>query len=985
MTSKTETVDLVDQRDRDRACRDLDSSLVVEAGAGTGKTTVLVCRVLHILESQRATLPEIVAITFTEKAAGELKIRLREEIEKRGLRDSLQQLDRTNVSTIHAFASALLRERPVEAGVDPGFEQLDALSGTLLEEELWEEWIGLQLESSHPVLKDALASGISIKHMREMAGKLYENRDVAEGLGAVQPGELVERVLHWLAGPASRQSPVASRQSFVSFAQQEKERRGQLDFQDLLIKARDMLRDNREARRYFQSKFKYILVDEFQDTDPLQVEIVFFLAEERPLADSWRSVQLKPGKLFVVGDPKQSIYRFRRADIEMYAQARRQICGQNEPLKIVQNFRSVPGVIDWINDAFSKLIVPSDYQPSYEPLAAARRLPAPSRPSDAPLPPRVLFPSDAKEQPASAPEYRVAEADLIAQVVLAALEDQWTITEKGGRVRPVRRRDIAILFGRWSNEIDIYEAALQAHGLAYHMDGGKNFFVRQEVRSLAACLSAVEDPMDAVALVAALRSSFFGFSDEDLFSVVSGGKKLNYLEDPGEEWPELREGFRLLRSLHEERNRKTISQTVDGLLDSTRALQALALQPYGDQAVANLLKVAEQARAFDRQRLTTFGRFARWISKMEDEQKDEAESALIEAEEDILRLFTIHRAKGLEFPVVILANLNFGKARADRLIVEHVGAKFHARIEVQSERGKTLRLATSDFINAVERERQREADELKRLFYVGATRARDYLVLPILQYQKKPVGFLQMLLESQTAVPSQISRRSGEPPPPLKIDLADQADYDPGILLERKQWEAERESTWERARGGIEWASATSQKAALWEELETEHWGTGDGTALGAAFHEIMDQIDWSDPTSLGQLCRDRAGFFGISARAALLEEMARWCLKSDLVGRALASQNYWKEMPFACFDPPRMMEGAMDLVFREPGGLVIVDFKTDATPKRLESVYRIQGETYARALAKITGQAPREVWFLFVQAKTAERLELGKGQMKLF
>ena len=508
---------LADQAQRETARGDLDRSFSVEAGAGTGKTTLLVERILALIRNHRASLEQIVAITFTEKAAGELKVRLREAIEKaiplasaeegEVLAQALEDLERASISTIHSFCASLLRERPVEASIDPNFEPLDEIGMDLLFQETWDRWLGQELEKKARELRRALALGMNLDSLARLVRQVYDNRDLLPADPFRRPAystvvflESLEREVQkaWeLAESDCRdeqdlgyQSIQALRQKikelkeaspdrreiillrdleiksqgnkqkwkkptscdvqkqilkglgedlkarqesirsdvmaellewvrvFLMTIQEEKNRRGLLDFQDLLILARNLLRDNKEIRRYFQERFRYIVVDEFQDTDPLQVEVVFLLAEDGARAENWEEVAVLPGKLFLVGDPKQSIYRFRRADIETYEKAKEKLTVKGASLNIVQNFRTVPSIISWVNRIFTDLIQPTEeghFQPSYTPLA-----PHPERKEVLRDQPGVILlaPTPGFEPlEASAPQVREGEAQSIAALI----------------------------------------------------------------------------------------------------------------------------------------------------------------------------------------------------------------------------------------------------------------------------------------------------------------------------------------------------------------------------------------------------------------------------------------------------------------------------------------------------------------------------------------------------------------------------------------
>jgi ATP-dependent exoDNAse (exonuclease V) beta subunit len=439
---------------RDRVVRDFDTTFLLEAGAGTGKTTVLVSRILALVRSGRATLDRIVAITFTEKAAGELKLRLRDEIEKAletsgdeseraRLLDATRDLERAPVSTIHAFTAALLRERPFEAGLDPGFAVAADIAGERVLEDTWDAWFDARMSAADPTLVRAFTLQLKVEDLRKAGRAMASQRDilgrpeprppfnpaafrdrVRESLTTLKPlkksctdeeddayqqvlrlevflaraeradGLALERLLreldvdankgrqpNWSPAQACKDTKAGLKslkdaqttyrqtsdadlawalrdtlRGFLDAYEQAKRERAVVDFADLLLKARDVLEREPAVRRYFQRRFDSILIDEFQDTDPLQAQIALLLAEDpeaEPPATTWKDVRLKPGKLFVVGDPKQSIYRFRRADIAIYDEVKRLIeASGGEVLPLTANFRTVPSVLEFVNERF---------------------------------------------------------------------------------------------------------------------------------------------------------------------------------------------------------------------------------------------------------------------------------------------------------------------------------------------------------------------------------------------------------------------------------------------------------------------------------------------------------------------------------------------------------------------------------------------------------------------------------------------------------
>ena len=283
-----------------------------------------------------------------------------------------------------------------------------------------------------------------------------------------------------------------------------KEAEGLLDFDDLLVVARDMLARSREARDHFKAAYSYLLVDEFQDTDPLQVEIVFFLAERRDChAERWHEVELEPGKLFVVGDPKQSIYRFRRADIEIYERAKAALRRQGDTLVLSQSFRPLAELVATVNHLFATLIrKPPDgaYQPDYVPLHPHRGR-GPRRPGSYLLYP----PPDLADELTGQDDYRRAEARCVAAMVRRMVDERWAVFDKAeGRERPVGYGDVAVL-ARTFTASDIYADELAAAGIPLRIVGGRHFYLASEIHSLVAVLKAIDNPHDGLSLVGALR------------------------------------------------------------------------------------------------------------------------------------------------------------------------------------------------------------------------------------------------------------------------------------------------------------------------------------------------------------------------------------------------------------------------------------------------------------------------------------------------
>jgi len=1039
------TATLVDEEARRIAISDLDTCLLVEAGAGTGKTTLIVERVLHILTSGAARIDAVLAITFTEKAAAELRARLRARIdaaarvalgeERARLRDALDRFDLAQIGTIHALAGALLRERPVEAALDPAFEVMDDLAATQAFDEAYMAWLDVELAGSPAAARVALNLGLDLKYVREAAALLQRERDLlpehwhaprpeacdallgwlgeqVAALGRLLPHchaptdngvKIIREQQRWLeiAGRASAEAferllaqwrptrPLGDQRNwrprescaeqkaiiqainerlseartalgqaaitgllgwlagFVRGYERERRRGGRAEFQDLLVWARDLLRDSRAARAYYQHRFAYVLVDEFQDTDPLQVEIVFFLSEDGADAARWTEVKLKPGKLLIVGDPKQAIYRFRRAEIGTYkaAQCALEASG-GRALAISQNFRSVKGVVDWVNRTFVEVIGReyTPHQAAYAEIVASLP-PCP----DWPVPPVVVLHPEESERTLSANARRRAEAGALARLVRRVVEEEaWPLLEREaaavyGTRRP-RYRDIALLFGAMT-ELELFEDALRGEGVPYRVEGGRLFYERREVRDLTNALATLDDPTDQVALIATLKSAPFAFADEELFMFADAGNALDYLTDPGEGWPRFQAAFALLARLHEQRLRLPPAVLVETVIAETRLAELALLSAGGDQAASNLFKVVEQARDLAGRPGATFRGFVRWLRENQRRPPRESDSVAGESGDDTVRLMTVHQAKGLEFPVVLLANAR-GREHREACIVDRAEGRIEMRLGDQSSIFRTPR-----YNEAAEAEKLHAEAELRRLFYVACTRARDHLVVPLFAAEQGYAALLggNVPLPGAVAPGEQAAGvlvydcgplwRETPDPPPLRLEVRD-GPLAAVALAEREAWSARR-------------ARRLPLPEIEADELGWEDSPRSDEATLLRAVRATLEQLHLARPHDLAALAADAALAEGVAGSAAEVERRVRLCLACVPVQAAARATRVIRGRALS--------SGIVDLTFAAPRGLVLICYQDAGEP--IEGAAVRARKLAAELLA--LGQAVGELWVL--------------------
>ncbi|MBA2497201.1 MAG: UvrD-helicase domain-containing protein, partial [Acidimicrobiia bacterium] len=612
---------LVDGDARSLVANELDRSLFVEAGAGTGKTTALVGRIVRLVATGRVREASgLVAITFTEAAAAELRDRIREALEAAAAGDlprserqrcatAVRRIDDASITTLHGFAQRILAEYPLEAGLPPGFEVEEGIAAELADEARWAQLRDSLLSDPdlEADLEVGLALGLTLHQLHDVTRLLHDRWDrlrgpsptlaapapldptvplaeveaaVAIALGrtdidpddklmravageaarwatglreAVETGDHqgVARLLaaapltgwkggsarvwgdddkarvraHMEAGISAAVAMVATARRAVlerllprlvadTLAAADARRRvGRLHFHDLLVLARDLLwADDPTVRRMLAARIDVVLVDEFQDTDPLQIEVVAALAgvDTTVLPARWEEVRLAPGRVVVVGDPKQSIYGFRGADITLWAKAR-DVFDPVDIVSLTQNFRTVPRILDWVNATFADLLAGrDDVQPGYVALGAHRQHIGPDLPVVV-----VGGPADGVR----APEVRALEASELSRVVAAMKAGALPVDDPGapGGTRAVRFDDVAVLVPS-RTPIGALERALDAADIPYRIESRSLVWATDAVRELLAVLRAVEDPADAVAVVAALRSPGFGCSDDDLAS-----------------------------------------------------------------------------------------------------------------------------------------------------------------------------------------------------------------------------------------------------------------------------------------------------------------------------------------------------------------------------------------------------------------------------------------------------------------------------------
>jgi ATP-dependent exoDNAse (exonuclease V) beta subunit len=491
------------------------------------------------------------------------------------------------------------------------------------------------------------------------------------------------------------------------------------------------------VRRELQQRFTHLFVDEFQDTDPLQVELLLLLAANDPGEHDWRRAVPVAGKLFLVGDPKQSIYRFRRADVALYEAVKRQLVEAGAALvHLTVSFRAVPEIQAAVNAAFAPCMQDgSPSQATYVPLAPHREQ-VTTQPAVVALPvPRPY--GDYR----TIVDWRIEESlpDAIAAFVhWLVTASGWTVTE---RQRPAERvavspRHVCLLFRRFRSAfIDVtrpYVRALEARRLPHVLVGGASFHQREEVEAVRNALAAIERPDDELMVFATLRGPLFALGDGPLLAFRERLRSLHPFRQVPDDLPpalvEVAGALAVLRELHRGRNHRPIGDTIARLLAATRAHAGFAIWPTGEQALANLGRLMDIARRAERRGVTSFRAFVERLA--EDAERGEGGDApVVEEGTEGVRLMTVHRAKGLEFPVVVLADLT-GK---------DVPSEPQRWVDTE-RRLCAMRLAgcaPPELLQHAPEELAREREEAVRVLYVATTRARELLVVPAIGDERR--------------------------------------------------------------------------------------------------------------------------------------------------------------------------------------------------------------------------------------------------------
>ncbi len=1044
------------------AAVDAEGLVFVSAGAGTGKTSVLVERFVRAVCERGLDVESNLVITYTERAAGELRSRIRAALAERGRHDLARELDGAWISTIHGFCMRLLKAHPFAAGLDPRFRVLDESQGRVIRGEAFQAALAAFCESGEPERLQLLATygagglrrmltgvyetlrsagrplelalddgrpqlGERLAELQEAARSLaadsaateLQRTNAEEALRVASETTLPERLLDLAPlrargerGAAYEEArkaveraaldELAARdhellqellQRFAAAYAAAKERESALDFEDLQLAARDLLRDNDELRERASMRFRTISVDEFQDTNRLQCELIDLIASG-------------PGEreLFFVGDEFQSIYGFRHADVHVFRERRAQA---GEVLPLTRNYRSRPEVLAAVNFLFGP-----DFGDEFQPLAASGEFPDPVFGS-----PVELLVTDKPSYDKTGVHWRRAEAQHVATRVKELVDT--------GAATP---GEIVLLFAA-GTDAEWYEEELRAAGLPTYRATGRGYFGQQQVVDLLSYLRLLHNRYDDEAVATVLASPFVGVSPDTLVLLRRhAGRRPLFVGLERSFPPDLTDGDeRLLRAFKQRYERLAVASarlSLERLCEEVVAAHdydlAVLAQWDGRRRYANLRKLARLARSYEELRGPDVEGFVRFVREQEAVGAKELEAVAEEEGANAVRLLTIHAAKGLEFKVVVVADASRERAAptADEIIALSDG-RFGFRMVDPVSSG---RHSVFDYEEVRAQRESEERAERLRLYYVAMTRAIDRLIVSGAADLEQPgdatpIGWVLGRIDAGAELaaaqgPVELERDDAR----LLVRL-DRYRPEPQMLMSTRNDVVEEEGQLSLfasvAEAPIEIPVAlpplpvipapplhevrrlSYSALALYERCSFRYYAErvagmqpadarlalpGESglaaTEVGDAVHRLLELVDLRAPAP-PDLEQVRGWYPGVSD-----EELARisgfvgsYCA-SPLAARIAGLEGARPERPFAFVHDGVLLRGRLDVLHRDGPRALVLDYKTnalgDASPEELiEHDYRLQRLVYALVCFR-AGAEEVEVVYAFLERPDA-------------
>ena len=1048
------------REDRLQIQTDLSSNLVIEAGAGTGKTTALIDRLCTSVLVQQIPVEKLVALTFTEKAAAEIKTRFIFKLQQllqainthsqdRTLdllhehftipdsmlldraQKTLSQLDKACIGTIHSFCAEILKIFPLEAGLSPNAKIDSGYQELQIFERYWTQFLDDELGTpatqaqawkrvlTHLSLQDLKEFTQQLARLKPVEYDYYSHRSFLIQLCTQKMARLnqlyqlytpgkprnLEKALLWASDSLQRTQkflegsavppppqpdcpalPAAPQKGWeetdfneaknlIGFAQkvtpenqavfleayrlvtpiahkihQTYLEEGIVTFDDLIIKTRNLVAANLYVRRLLKEKFEILFVDEFQDTDPIQGELLLFLAEQKAgTATRWQEVRLQPGKLIVVGDPKQSIYRFRGADITAYELFTDLILRQGGKKYFLRNnFRSESEIIQTANLVCSHVMIQEPaFQPAYEPIFTQKG------PSCQAV--EWLFVSSTNEKKPPADDYRHNQAEMIAQWIKQQVGH---LKLQNGKL--LSYQDIAILT-RVGTTSSIYTEALRRHAIAFNTETEKDFFQNQEINDLLLLLRAITDPEDKIALAGVLRSPLVGLTDEQLYQLAQQNK-LSW--DELAHYPDTKTITAQIKHFSQLAGTIPLGELVEKILDDTFLLPACTAAYEAEQTIGRLRQFVSLAHQYEQ----TGNSLTSFLSQIQTLLSDQASTLFSNATQeaaDAVSFLTIHKSKGLEFPVVILADLS-RKENTSAPAEKHLFSWQHNMYGLRIGPICDVNLAFLE-----EEQKKHSRCEEVRVLYVALTRAKEKLLLvgddregsikaaaPFANVNLFPDAIKMHLSATDNNLCLPVTYQTYTAPNRFLYNHAPTASLQKNQINGVSQWAASysaREKAYQQmlANNG----KHTPSHLALSSPLTAEQ---RQGAELGTLCHEALAAMLAQPQANLADICMRVAKASGDATQAKQMLALLQPFVNSPIFREIKACELLACEMPFTVSLPNAYTQtGVMDAVLKTPRYVWIIDYKTDKIEPGQEKLlfeqkYRLQLEEYRKAAEKI-------------------------------
>lgn len=1113
---------LYDQQARAKVRTLLDQNVLLEAGAGSGKTSAMAGRFLELLNTGRADLSELVAITFTKKAANELQERIRRKLAESG-NPLADQLHRSYIGTIHSFCGKLLRERPIEAGVDPQFVELDEGEDRKILDTVWEEYVMNADQTGNQILERLDLFDLNIDALKQFLKIVCDNPDLEFELPMEEPLDLkeflreiddvyqklvnlIEEIVSYIppveevsagkkdalqltvqiALPKIRRkqplSPVEKvhllkwfhstskikvtqkcwgddkeskeigkqiGQSFADFKLERVgplfERRGQygynhvavsfvkeakriyeerkkalssLNFQDLLLKSADLLANHEEVRQYFQKKYRYLLVDEFQDTDPIQAKLMMYLTGEELTETNWEKITPRPGSLFVVGDPKQSIYSFRRADIEIYEKFKERIrITGGEILEFTTNFRSVNSLGSWFNQVFTGVFQLGEAIQSLFTGANTVKESLPESFSGV-----YKYKIDQKTSGVGIAEdidhvermiRYLMEKESIS--VPASLENPEEMT-----TRKIEFRDFLILFQK-KKDLTAYGKVLAQRGIPVKTTGADVIQRTIQFRALSDVIRMLAYPEENALLYKVLRGPIFQYTDKELFTFMEQGGRFNIYQDVetllknAENEQDLLERLRLtyelLRRFASYMRVMVPAAATERIIDELGMMASMLESGQSLTEISSFVSLIEKIRMNDLTNVWDLNQFVEEINTMvlagyEEELDLEGENY------NAVRMMNLHKAKGLEAPIVILATPFQGKVRQPNFYVDRsntLGPIDYgiARIKLSQSMFNKEYISPKAWDQVANQALEKSIKEHKNLLYVAATRAENALVISDSSSKDNPwMGLLEDAAEQEGLLPD------------VQIIDLDKKIVNSGFQMETGQQteqlggiDPDGQMALSRTRDilvnqphSYQLFTPSEKKQKLAKEAEVqlpevdpdlilqnsmEIHLEGDQEEyrrirmqLGTAIHFVLEGLikGGRDRDQIISHIINQIDEKQISEK--VLREVYQQFQESPLYQRVKKSSQVYTEVPISIkvasgetfagipYEKDCYVSGSIDLIFLEEDGWTIVDYKTcshSQVKSELVIHYQPQLDAYKEAWERATGAkvAKTEIFFI--------------------